>query len=549
MEVIVRNLPEQMTEKQVNNYFHEKLAKININTYHCQKISKKCAILTFADNIKGSQFLLLHGQTLSGAKGFNTVRQKLFTHGRPVNCSLSNKEPEEYLLRALKKEESDKYVAKLRKPKIVPPKVEERQARDVRAFDITSFECGQWEYASSNLVFSSHWLRSGWGRVIFSTYCVMVKLSSTKPNLPTQQVEIPYNSIQSLTAGTKGQSLTFSLSEGPKFYEEILPSLEDAFQTLKIADKDRGRAFKRKRISAIDAAHEKLLGGCLCYRVVFAQASEFGLVRGFKRFAEIPSVIFWETQTVARVAFNVRMSALNNSLTSSLYDTIPFAVKFQIQRLAQNGYLRPSTCVDLLSVVQSFLVNSSAVVVAGALRHMAEKLPYAGPDAEASDFHLYTLKRLLDSSIRSIQKGDPYASELAKQYDHIMLVHKATVTPTRIILSGPEPEVKNRVLRKYSEFPDNFLSVSFHDEDGEQMRFDRQTSSTEIYYQRFKKVLEGVINIAGQGFEVSMKLRFTAKADCHIVSRVFSFFPSLSIVLVHGTVHPEWNAPLRKKRH
>ena len=498
----MRNLPEQMTEKQVNNYFHDKLASININTYHCQKISKKCATLTFVDNKKGHHFLQLHGQTIPGAKGFSTVKQKLFAHDKPVNCSLSNKGPEEYLLRALKKEESDKHTAKLRMPNIVPPKVEQRNVGELRAFDISFFECGQWAYASANLAFSSHWSWSGRGRLIFSSHCVMVKLFFTQPNIAPKQIEIPYTSIQSLTAGTKGQSLTFSLAEGPKIYEEIVPSLDDLLRAVVLADRNKGHTFKRNRISAIDAAHEKVVGGCLCYRAIFANTSDFSLVRGLKRYTEIPGIIFWETQRVTKAPFTLQMSVLNNGLTSGTYSSMHFAVKFQIQRLAQNGYLRPSKCVDLLSVVQSCLLDSDGLTVAGALRHMAEKLPYAGPDAEASDFSLHTLSGLLRSSIKSIQQGDPYASELAKQYDHIMLVHKATVTPTRIILSGPEPEVKNRVLRKFSAFPDNFLSVSFLDENGEQLRFDRQTSSTDIYYQRFKRVLEGIINIAGQGFEV-----------------------------------------------
>ena len=500
----MRNLPEQMTDRQVENYFRDKLLKLNITSYHCHKVSNKGATLTFADKIKGNQFLMLHGQTTPGALGFKSVKQKLYAHSRPVNCSLSNKEPEEYLIRALKKEESDRYAILTRKPNIVPGKAEPRKPETQRGFDILTLECGQWAYAFNILAFSSHWSRKGRGRIIFGPRCVMIKLYPTHSDSNQQQIEIPYKSIESLTAGTKSQSLTFSLLEAPKLYEELQNSLEHALQSMMIRHSKPIQTFKRKRLSALDDAHERVVGGCLCYRLVLARVSDIGIVKGLKKHSEIPSIFSWETSNVVKDPFHVQMTVLNSTLTSAKYAAMPFDVKFQIQRLAQNGYIRPTRCVELMDVVQRYLVDRSATIVAGGLRHMADQIPYAGPDAEASDFSLTKLGNLFKHSIKSIQQGDPYWSELAEQYDHIMLVHKATVTPTRIILSGPEPETKNRVLRKYSAFPNYFLSVSFLDEDGEQLRFDRQTSSSEIFHQRFKRVLESVINIAGRGYEVGL---------------------------------------------
>ena len=58
-------------------------------------------------------------------------------------------------------------------------------------------------------------------------------------------------------------------------------------------------------------------------------------------------------------------------------------------------------------------------------------------------------------------------------------------------------------LNRYSKNSNYFLQVSFLDENGESIWHDRVVSNEEIYLFRFKKVLEGVINVAGRGYEVS----------------------------------------------
>ncbi|CAB4262656.1 unnamed protein product [Prunus armeniaca] len=49
--------------------------------------------------------------------------------------------------------------------------------------------------------------------------------------------------------------------------------------------------------------------------------------------------------------------------------------------------------------------------------------------------------------------------------DGMVYVHRAQVTPTKVYFCGPEANLSNRVLRNYSEHVDNFLRVSFVDED------------------------------------------------------------------------------------
>ena len=194
------------------------------------------------------------------------------------------------------------------------------------------------------------------------------------------------------------------------------------------------------------------------------------------------------------------MSYLNDALANT-YATMPFDARFQLQKFAQNGYLPPDKVIELLPYVVKCLTKSDVTIVVPALRYLGSRLPFAGPDTDASETEPQALESMLQQSIETVSASDPYASVLADQHEHIMLVHKALVTPAGIYLEGPEPEVGNRVLRKYSAFQNYFLSVTFADEDGEKLRFDRQTSSEEIY-DRYREVLEHVINIAGRGYEV-----------------------------------------------
>ena len=68
------------------------------------------------------------------------------------------------------------------------------------------------------------------------------------------------------------------------------------------------------------------------------------------------------------------------------------------------------------------------------------------------------------------------------------------------MLTGPEPEPTNRVLRRYAQSSDNFIRVVFQDEDGSSVRHDPSSDHSRIYNERFKFILARSINIAGSGF-------------------------------------------------
>lgn len=512
MEVLVRNLPDQITDRQIEKYFKGILEKLNITTYHCQKLRRRgCARLTIPDIEKAHLFLRLHGQIQSGPKGFANVQQKLFHMGRAVNCSRSNNVPDHFLLQSLKKEENDRYnSSQSRKPKIVPP-IEPGTVR--RAFDISQLNCGQWTYVRTDVAFATYYQERRKGRIIFGHRAILIKLDSQNQDPPSHQIEISYESIESFTVGpTSNPWMTFSLRHPPKLFEKRntqngdsdVQSLMNSFQSLAVQPADKeSQGFTRKRVAALSKSHETVVSSCFCYRLLLSYSSDATGVKKLKRFPEIPDSIPWDTSTVIKAPFTTQMTALNSALTGTRYSSLPFELKFQMKKLAQNGILDPSTVVELLAVVARLYERSQDVATTTqSVRNLLAQIPFPGPGVEASNFSLERLSELLVQHEKSILRGDSYSTRATEGHDHIVAVHKVMVTPTGTFLYGPAEEVKNRILRKYSKFPTHFLSVAFLEEDGESLRFDRKTSGEEIYHRRFKGVLEGVINIAGRPYEV-----------------------------------------------
>ena len=257
--------------------------------------------------------------------------------------------------------------------------------------------------------------------------------------------------------------------------------------------------IRRKRVASLDQAHGTVVAACLCYRFLLQNPADIWAVQSLKIFHEIPSQISYPTPVVQGPAFAGQMSVLNHTLAT--FQSVPFDLKFQLQKLAQNGSLAPYKVSELLIAINKHITPENAKAFVDAVFQLYGQIPFPGPDTEASAHSLSALMEQVIENRDHIDNGQSFKDNW-EQYEHLILVHKATVTPTGIYLSGPQPEVKNRVLRKYAHFPNYFLSVSFSEEDGENVRHDRQTSNEEIFQKRFKTVLQGTINTAGLGYQV-----------------------------------------------
>lgn len=516
MEVMVRNLQHAMTERQTKKFFEPHLNKLGIFTFRIEKHQNKAfALLTFIDTTVGDRFLDIHGQLQLGGQ-VSRIKVKLYHLGRPVYCSKSYNVPDRFVISSLANQELRR-LTRVHNKGLHPPALE-HSTNAQRVFLINTLSCGQWGYLNRQPVFRAHFRTAVQGRILFGRGAVVIKLNLPGIEAPEQQLIIRYDSIESMVTGDierNNPSISFSLAEAPRLYEKTSPPTEDgmlaqALLTLAIqrpGSRVPHNPVKRKRTSALNKAHGKVVASCLCYRVTLLDNRDMRAVRALNRVQEIPSSVAYNTTVEfdPTHAFPVQMTKLNNALTGGKYAQFSFGAKFQLQRLAQNGYLPPSRVVDLMDAVSQLSTQISWSVMAKAIQRLSEQIPYTGPATDASELSLQTLSDQLVENVASIVKEQSYSKGLSEQPEHIAQIYKAVVTPTGIYLYGPEPEMKNRVLRKYSSHTDYFLQVRFSDENSEQIWYERVTSQEEIYHVRFKGVLHGNINIAGRGFEVRFR--------------------------------------------
>ncbi|KAL8770253.1 MAG: hypothetical protein Q9194_005219 [Teloschistes cf. exilis] len=499
MEVFVRNLPEQSTEKQVRKLFRPKLAPLDINVFHCYKPTGKAfAKITIHDPQKARRFLDLHGQTQPGGKGFDTVKHKIFHMRKPINCMQSRSPPDEFVVKSLEREEQGRNASHHH-----PTESSQAMARTQRRYDFSLLQCGSLDYDADDLGFVSHYQLSLAGSLTFGRHFVRVDLTNSDATLPRKQLQFPYHSVNSLIVGkSTSPYMTFTLSEAPRMFEQI-PELTDVITSLGVFGLNipaKPTAPKRQRITVLDSSHQAVVSNSLSYRFKLGP-KDAQTVLASKNLSGKLDVVPWDVSAIAQDRMQIQMSRLNTALGTQ-DELFSFETKFQLQALAQNGYLPPYKVLELMETIKIEFHTVDHQTLAAAVRRLGLQVPFPGVGTESSELSLDTLQLRLVKNYSAIQQETAYSRDIVQQFEHLAMIHKATVTPAGTYLEGPEPEVKNRVLRKYSRFSNYFLQVTFTDEDGEPMRYDPTSSLTEIFHERFKKVLESSITIAGRPYEI-----------------------------------------------
>lgn len=151
-----------------------------------------------------------------------------------------------------------------------------------------------------------------------------------------------YYHIDSIaTQTTSPPSVSFTLTQSPRFSrfrnEEV--DLVNRLQGLSMGQSSSSiqRSEGRERISSLHAFHEVAAGPCLVYRLQFVDSKLLGsLKNAMANTPGSPPCISWTAPTRRTGGF---FSEQLGSLVKELQEnrTLPFKVKFQLQRLAYNG--------------------------------------------------------------------------------------------------------------------------------------------------------------------------------------------------------------------
>ncbi|KAI4263619.1 MAG: hypothetical protein L6R42_001243 [Xanthoria sp. 1 TBL-2021] len=196
------------------------------------------------------------------------------------------------------------------------------------------------------------------------------------------------------------------------------------------------------------------------------------------------------------MSLDAQLDQLASALEISRY-SFSFSVKFQVTKLAQNGFLSPRNVFKLIDYVSLMQNTFGAVRTAAALRRLCQQVPYAGPLTKASDLDPLTISESLDRYVEDLTEEQSYLNDTLDS----MNTYRADVTPSTLQLAGPELECSNRVLRNYAKFSDHFLRVTFMEEDNEPFYFDHTRSNQDIFWGRFKSLLQDGIKIGGRIYE------------------------------------------------
>lgn len=441
MEIIAKNLPESATRNQVEQFFRAKLSEVLIYAYHCKKLKGRTYAITVGDGQKAENFL----ERYNAKNGL-----QLLLDDQRIQCVRSGEKLDQFLLKSLREEDVEKSATVSQ-----APLSRDKKSRAVRRkFNIESLSCGRWAYDDyDDLIFSTQFKEFRKGTMLFGSRALIIDLEPYyRKGLPTHRLEIPYTNIESFTRGpVTNPTVTFSLLAPPRLFEELQPSENDkrGLNSKEQGTKGPKSGFKRKRIMAIRSEHIPVVSSCLCYRVKLQQWAEVWALVDLQESHEIPKSISRDSLEVMKLDYLAQVNALNSLLAGPEYPRFSFEVKFQFQRLAQNGYLSPGEVAELFQ--QTYPVSTRRfkdTALIAALRKLSIELPFPGPQTQASALSIDTLSELLTLFQEQASKDSAYIDP-ADQYEHMAWVHRATVTPTGIVLKGPELQIVNRVLRRW----------------------------------------------------------------------------------------------------
>jgi hypothetical protein len=482
MEVSMRNIPITFTDAALQRHLDPIIASLNILDWRCNKFGDKPrGRIIFLEKHDGARFMAKNRQA------------QLHLMGTPVYCSVSKFPPDTFALRSLRRD-AEARVANT-----------ETQAinHDVSVFfQIHGVSCGHYEFDNGDLVFvpDLEWKRAG--SVKFSDRQATIRF------LPDFKIEMPIHTINEVIAGTSTTTLTLTLTESPVFSSkgmvDIAAALTEAMNRHSLGAFNS--AFKapttRERLARIDPDHERFTQHSLVYQldVLRLEFSEKLRILEAKDLltitpAHLPAAVLHPVFTSHSTTKEIERAFEETIAKYTSRGKFDFSIFFQLQKLVWNGYLRPNTVMELAAALEQQPGNISA----DAIKRLFPEIPYMSPHVDSSMYSVNEIMKLLVRKQRDIDYERRVRGGLSGTSNNMTLVYSVTVTPTRVLLEGPEWESGNRVLRKFSDHTDCFIRVHFADENGEGIFFDAKMSQGCVY-DKFRAVMESGLRITGRTY-------------------------------------------------
>ncbi|CZR69102.1 related to RNA-directed RNA polymerase [Phialocephala subalpina] len=508
MEVFIRNVPLQSGNLQLKQELRRPFEDLNIRSVdYNNRHGQNRAFLTFLHAEDGQRFLIHHGQNRRPPGAHRSTRinpslyQQLSLLGVPIYCEKALHDASPVVLRGLAREEQERLSGK-------DPKKPKPSGVLPMTFSASSVSCGTLAFEGTELVFTPQYHLAVAGEAKFGTRSMMLTLNSGI------RIDFVYHAVQSITTEIEpNPSFIFSMHQNPRFFEKIgtMAEMAEMLGRVDLGSRSARKGPERNRLPHLGPDHKPIAGHCFVYRIEIVGTTTVGRglyedtstsMHRLEKAHETPTMIQHRTKVVQPTRSYVTAFEDLHAALSSLNCPFPFDLAFQVQKLAQNNYLPPSTVLGLFDTVTDILNRSGLAVAVATMRNLCDNINFPSPTVDAVDFELPSLiQYLLDIEEQIVKITPSMSSNYEKRFHNVATVHRALVTPTGIIFSGPKAESNNRILRKYATNQDSFLRVQFGDEDGDRLQFNQKVNMYQILHVRFKQIFEEGITIAGRTFE------------------------------------------------
>jgi len=524
MDIFIQNVPGNANHVELQIFLKDKLHQLGIlafeiKKYRGQQNSRHFAILTVSNTTSGNTFLQYYG-----SRGRAPPLYSLCFRGESLRFSKSNRpgQPEPLKVRTLQeKEESMR--AKMQGPGAVAQSC--RSNRPTLAFQ--TLQTGIWDHDSTEkLAFDPKFRDSRSGYVTFGSAAIVLYLQrmAYEPFNWHGRIDIPHAIVEHVipSYNSRGRpAIVLTLKSPPKFYNirstddlhlyagvetpsasEFLPD----FASLTL--NDRPSANRLERLCSLSTRHSKNSALCMVYSLEFPDVRTAQHAYQHVKDFSVSDAYCWKTMaSIDRMqTIESEVEAVERKLCDygpSVPLSFNFAVRFQLTALLLEGYITPLKMIDLIPMVHALTRAHGPEFTASALRQLTRSIPIPSPSTRAEQFKVENFLGLLKESIEDCRLREMIGQDLGKKqkkHHHLALIYKTTVTPTGMLLRGPDWEVSNRVLRKYAEHTHCFMRVFFSDEDGLSIFHDPRACQDQVY-ERFRTVLRHGISVAGRKFD------------------------------------------------
>ncbi|GJJ15778.1 hypothetical protein Clacol_010056 [Clathrus columnatus] len=241
-----------------------------------------------------------------------------------------------------------------------------------------------------------------------------------------------------------------------------------------------------------------------------------------------------------------RFDKHTQNIIQSWFKTLNWKAAFQCEMLYRNQLVDAKELLDIHQDITELNNSRGLDFTVDIIKQLSIRLrrQWERNDEDGND----TVRQELQNAIVDIEtnNGEPPTRHSGRR---LFLCYHATISPAGTTLSGPFPDVSNRVIRQYIDNQDSFLRVSFTDENGLRFEFDNKEIDGAKYLEdHVGGILIKGFELGGRHFEFLGYSQSALKQ--HTVWFVSPFSHNgerIDSQTIRDSIGSHWSAELRRR--